>query len=225
MFDVMLRSSDDSAAETFWNRSGGSAIIDRVAARYGLARHRPPGQRALVQHHQHGQGPGALLRHVARRAAAGCRPNRPTSSSPTWRSRHRPRPTAWCPAALSAAVRHPRRALRRTRCGQAGWMCCVGADWMHLSTGVIGTDRRYVMAISSCSPPTPPTARATITAGRQDHVPRRPDLSPALSPSRSGRRSLVRAGACSRRHAAIRAWSPESSTSGTSRPRQLGGRV
>ena len=35
-FDRMLRSSDDSAAENFWNRSGGSAIIDRVVARYGL---------------------------------------------------------------------------------------------------------------------------------------------------------------------------------------------
>ena len=35
----MLRSSDDSAAETFWDRSGGNAIINRVAARYGL---RPP---------------------------------------------------------------------------------------------------------------------------------------------------------------------------------------
>ena len=34
--DVMLRSSDDSAAESFWNRSGGSAIISRVTARYGL---------------------------------------------------------------------------------------------------------------------------------------------------------------------------------------------
>ncbi len=34
--DVMLRSSDDNAAENFWNRSGGSAVIARVVARYGL---------------------------------------------------------------------------------------------------------------------------------------------------------------------------------------------
>ena len=33
---VMLRSSDDDAAEDFWNRSGGSAIITRVTQRYGL---------------------------------------------------------------------------------------------------------------------------------------------------------------------------------------------
>ena len=41
--DDMLRSSDDSAAEVFWNRSGGSAIINRVTARYGLGSTRPPG--------------------------------------------------------------------------------------------------------------------------------------------------------------------------------------
>src|SRR6476659_7142239 len=34
--DIMLRSSDDSAAQTFWNRSGQHAIIARVLARSGL---------------------------------------------------------------------------------------------------------------------------------------------------------------------------------------------
>ena len=34
--DRMLRSSDDSAAQNFWNRSGGNAVITRVVARYGL---------------------------------------------------------------------------------------------------------------------------------------------------------------------------------------------
>src|SRR5205823_1780907 len=43
--------------------------------------------------------------------------------------------------------------------------------------------------------------------------------------SRSGRRSRVRESACSRRHCAIFAWSPESRTSGTLRPRNSGGRV
>jgi hypothetical protein len=33
----MLRSSDDSAAQMFWDRSGQNAIIARVKARYGLA--------------------------------------------------------------------------------------------------------------------------------------------------------------------------------------------
>ena len=43
LFESMLRNSDDSAAEVFWNRGGGSAIVTRVAARYGLGGTRPPG--------------------------------------------------------------------------------------------------------------------------------------------------------------------------------------
>jgi hypothetical protein len=44
-----------------------------------------------------------------------------------------------------------------------GWMCCVGADWMHLSTGVIGPNRRYVMVIGSMQAASADTARRTIT--------------------------------------------------------------
>jgi hypothetical protein len=42
-------------------------------------------------------------------------------------------------------------------------MCCIGADWMHLSTGVIGSARRYVMVVYSLQPGDEATARATIT--------------------------------------------------------------
>ena len=42
-------------------------------------------------------------------------------------------------------------------------MCCVGSDWMHLSTGIIGSDHRYVMAIASDQPAGADAARATIT--------------------------------------------------------------
>lgn len=44
-----------------------------------------------------------------------------------------------------------------------GWMCCVGSDWMHLSTGVIGADRRYIMVIESLQPSDEATARDRIT--------------------------------------------------------------
>src|SRR6185312_10133051 len=44
MFQSMLRSSDDSAAQVFWDRNGGSAIVTRVAERYGLSGTRPNGQ-------------------------------------------------------------------------------------------------------------------------------------------------------------------------------------
>jgi hypothetical protein len=42
-------------------------------------------------------------------------------------------------------------------------MCCIGNDWMHLSTGIIGPDRRFVMAIASHQPTGPDAARETIT--------------------------------------------------------------
>src|SRR6476469_10057334 len=42
MFESMLRHSDDSAAQVFWDRNGGSAIVARVAGRYGLGGTRPP---------------------------------------------------------------------------------------------------------------------------------------------------------------------------------------
>jgi len=44
-----------------------------------------------------------------------------------------------------------------------GWMCCIGDDWMHLSTGVIGAQYRYVMVIESRQPTDDSTARNTIT--------------------------------------------------------------
>ncbi len=40
--DVMLQSSDDDAAEKFWNQGGGDAIIIQVANRYGLSSTIPP---------------------------------------------------------------------------------------------------------------------------------------------------------------------------------------
>jgi hypothetical protein len=45
-----------------------------------------------------------------------------------------------------------------------GRMCCMdGSSWMHLSTGIVGADRRFVMVIESLQPSDDPTARATIT--------------------------------------------------------------
>src|SRR5699024_7133133 len=40
--DVMLRSSDDGAAEIFWSQVDGNALITEVARRYGLTSTTPP---------------------------------------------------------------------------------------------------------------------------------------------------------------------------------------
>jgi hypothetical protein len=44
-----------------------------------------------------------------------------------------------------------------------GWFCCCnGANQLPVSTGTIGTERRYVMAISSLEPDNAAGARETI---------------------------------------------------------------
>ncbi len=220
-FDAMLRSSDDSAAEVFWNRSGGSAIITGWPPATGCAARGPRATAA-------GTTPSArrptwcATTTCCSPAAAGCRPKRPTSSSAT--CSRRPPLDGIARRATRSGSASPTACPAEQVAFKQGWMCCcIGADWMHLSTGVIGPDRRYVMAIGSTAaqrrrrrpaPPSPrPSRRCSPAGGSQS------------PPSRSGRRSLVRCSACSRRHAAIFAWSPDSSTSGTSRPRHLGGRV
>ena len=163
MFDVMLRSSDDSAAETFWNRSGGSAIINRVVARYGLGSTRPPGNgrwfntistaRDLVRYYDMLiSGAGGLPSPQANIMLNDLAQSTPTA------------PDGMVPGGV-----YPQRfGIPEGLPGEPvavkqGWMCCIGADWMHLSTGVIGTERRYVMAISSMQPADASRARATIT--------------------------------------------------------------
>jgi hypothetical protein len=64
--DVMLRSSDDGAAQNFWDRGGGNAVI--AASRHGtVARHDGAVQRALGRHDQHCKRSRPLLRHAAER--------------------------------------------------------------------------------------------------------------------------------------------------------------
>ena len=53
--EVMLRSSDDNAAEIFWNRSGGSEIIDACHRALRVDGDDDSLQRALVQHLEHGE--------------------------------------------------------------------------------------------------------------------------------------------------------------------------
>ncbi|BBX17478.1 hypothetical protein CRI77_18365 [Mycolicibacterium duvalii] len=161
--DVMLRASDDSAAEVFWNRSGGSAIIDRVVARYGLSSTQRPGNGRwfntvstvtdLVSYYDKLlAGSGGLPAEQARIILDNLAASTPTA------------PDGMVPGGV-----YPQRfgipeGLPRERVAvKQGWMCCIGADWMHLSTGVIGADRRYVMAIAAMQPGDAETARRTLT--------------------------------------------------------------
>ena len=156
--DSMLRSSDDSAAETFWAQRGGEAIITDVAGRYGLTSTAPPSDGRwwntmssasdLVRYYDtllngsgglNGERAETIVDDLAGSTATGADgyPQR-----------------FGIPDGLYAepvAVKQ-------------GWMCCMDGDsWMHLSTGIIGSDRRYVMVIEALQPSDDATARATIT--------------------------------------------------------------
>ncbi|OBF34296.1 hypothetical protein A5724_17270 [Mycobacterium sp. ACS1612] len=163
-FDAMLRSSDDSAAEVFWNRSGGSAIISRVTARYGLASTSTPYNGRwfnttsttadLVEYYDKLlSGKGGLPPERANLIMANLAASTPTAPDGT-------QPGGIYPQRFGI----PEGLFAEPVAVKQGWFCCWnGANWVHWSTGVVGPDRRYVMAIASMQPVDDVTARNTIT--------------------------------------------------------------
>jgi hypothetical protein len=162
-FDRMLRQSDDSAAENFWNRSGGSAIVTRVAARYGLTSTRPPNNGRwwntistaadLVRYYDMMMsGSGGLPPEQASVILSNLAASAPMALDGT-------QPGGVYPQRFGI----PEGLFAEPVAVKQGWMCCIGNDWMHLSTGVIGPDRRYIMVIGSMQPASAANARATIT--------------------------------------------------------------
>jgi hypothetical protein len=155
--DAMLESSDDGAAEKFWDQGGGGAIITQIATRYGLSSTIPPSDGRwwnttstltdLIRYYDMLlDGSGGLS---AERALVIV--NDLARSTPTGVDGYPQR--FGIPDGLFAepvAVKQ-------------GWMCCIGADWMHLSTGVIGADHRYVVVVQSLQTSDDATARQTIT--------------------------------------------------------------
>jgi hypothetical protein len=156
--DVMLRSSDDGAAETFWNRSGGSAVISRVVARYGLTGTTRPYNgnwdvttstaSDLVRYYDMLlDGSGGLPPDQANVIMGNLAQSTPTGIDGYPQRFGIPEGLYAEPVAV-----------------KQGWFCCWnGANQLHVSTGVIGPDRRYVMAIGSLEPDDEAAARATIT--------------------------------------------------------------
>lgn len=155
--DIMLQSSDDGAAERFWGQGGGAAIISEVASRYGLSSTTPPSDGRwwntmstvtdLIRYYEMLlDGAGGLPADDAKIIV-----NDLAQSTPNGLDGYPQR--FGIPDGLYAepvAVKQ-------------GWMCCIGSDWMHLSTGVIGADHRYIMVVQSLQPADDATARDTIT--------------------------------------------------------------
>ncbi|BBZ17439.1 serine hydrolase [Mycolicibacterium gadium] len=155
--DVMLRSSDDSAAENFWNRSGGSDIVNRVVARYGLANTKQPynGKWDLTT-----STAGDLVRYYDKLlAGTGGLPQEQANVILANLAQSTPRGIDGYPQRFGI----PDGLYAEPVAVKQGWFCCwSGANQLHVSTGVIGPERRYVMAIGSLDP--------TGDAAARDHV-------------------------------------------------------
>lgn len=162
-FQSMLRSSDDSAAEVFWYRGDGSAIITRVAKRYGLSGTRPPSDGRwwntsstaadLVRYYDMLlSGAGGLPREKAEMIVSNLAASTPNGIDGT-------QPGGVYPQRFGIPEGLPAVPVAVKQ----GWMNVIGNEWMHLSTGIIGADRRYVMVIGSDQSASAADARDTIT--------------------------------------------------------------
>jgi hypothetical protein len=155
--DVMLQSSDDGAAEKFWGQHGGDTIISQVASRYGLTSTTPPSDGRWWNTMSSATD---LIRYydMLLSGSGGLAPDRAgIIVSDLAQS---------TPAGIDGYPQRfgiPDGLYAEPVAVKQGWMCCIGADWMHLSTGVIGSDRRYVMVVQSLQPSDDATARQTIT--------------------------------------------------------------
>ncbi|WP_197379429.1 serine hydrolase [Mycolicibacterium mengxianglii] len=156
--DIMLRSSDDSAAQMFWDRSGQNAIIARVVARYGLTGTTAPYNghwdvtqstaSDLVRYYDMLlDGTGGLPPEQANVIISNLAQSTPTGTDGYPQRFGIPEGLYAEPVAV-----------------KQGWFCCWnGGNQLHVSTGMIGPEHRYVMAISSLDPTGAAAARDNIT--------------------------------------------------------------
>ncbi|MCV7227288.1 class A beta-lactamase-related serine hydrolase [Mycolicibacterium komossense] len=156
--DLMLRSSDDSAAQMFWDRSGQDAIIARVVARYGLTGTTAPsnGHWDVTQ-----STASDLVRYYDMLlAGTGGLPPEQVNVIIGDLAQSTPTGTDGYPQRFGI----PDGLYAEPVAVKQGWFCCWnGADQLHVSTGVIGSEHRYVMAISSLEADDAAAARDTVT--------------------------------------------------------------
>lgn len=156
--DIMLRSSDDGAAQTFWDRSGRNAVIARVVARYGLTGTTAPynGHWDVTQ-----STASDLVRYYDMLLdGSGGLPSEQANIIISNLAQSTPAGNDGYPQRFGI----PEGLYAESVAVKQGWFCCWnGANQLHVSTGIIGPARRYVMAISSLDPSDAATARENIT--------------------------------------------------------------
>ena len=156
--ELMLRSSDDFPADEFWIRDGRNEIVTRVAERYKLTSTTPPYNgdwwntmsttADLVRYY------GMLL------DGTGGLPPEQASIIVSNLAASTPLGVDGYPQRFGI----PDGLFAEPVAVKQGWMCCWAPDkQVHLSTGVIGSDRRYVIAMASMQPVDEAAARDTLT--------------------------------------------------------------
>jgi hypothetical protein len=156
--DIMLRSSDDGAAQMFWDRSGQNAIIARIVARYGLTGTTAP----YNGHWDVTLSTASDLVHYYDMLLDGTGGLPPEQANVIIGNLAQSTPTGTDGYPQRFGI--PEGLFAEPVAVKQGWFCCWnGANQLHVSTGIIGPDRRYVMAISSLDPDDAADARATLT--------------------------------------------------------------
>jgi len=165
--DIMLRSSDDGAAQTFWNRSGQNAIIARVVARYGLTGTTAP----YNGHWDVTLSTASDLVRYYDMLLDGTGGLPPEQANVIIRNLAQSTPTGIDGYPQRFGI--PEGLYAEPVAVKQGWFCCWnGANQLHVSTGTIGPERRYVMAISSLEPDDAAAARETLTQAVRTMFPR-----------------------------------------------------
>ena len=153
-----LRSSDDSAAQTFWDRGGQNDIISRIVARYGLSGTTAPWN----GHWDVTESTAADLVRYYDKLLNGSGGLSPEQSSVIIGNLARFTPTGNDGYPQRFGI--PEGLSGEQVAVKQGWFCCWnGGNQLHVSTGIIGPDHRYVMAISSLDPTDEASAREHIT--------------------------------------------------------------
>ncbi|MGH3640984.1 MAG: hypothetical protein ACRDUX_18345 [Mycobacterium sp.] len=156
--DIMLRSSDDSAAQNFWDRSGQNAIIARVKARYGLTGTTAP----YNGHWDVTQSTASDLVHYYDMLLNGTGGLPPEQTNVIIGDLAQSTPTGTDGYPQRFGI--PEGLYAESVAVKQGWFCCWnGANQLHFSTGIIGPEHRYVMAIGSLDPTSADAARRNMT--------------------------------------------------------------
>lgn len=142
--ETMLKSSDDGAANYLWYKYGENDIITRVTQRYGLTATSPPWDGLWWNT----TTSAAELVSYYSRLLDGAGGLSPASTSTMIGLLRQSTPVATDGyhqqfGIVDALPAEPVRAIKQ------GWMCCITDRWLHLSTGTIGVDNRYVIALIS----------------------------------------------------------------------------